>query len=342
MPKKNIKFNFQRVFIIAEVANTHEGSLGQAKQMIKAAADCGADAIKFQTHIFEAESLKSAPKHPTFKDESRESYFKRTAFNLEQYRLLKKYAESLGIEFLSSPFSIEAIDFLEKVGLRTFKVPSGEVSNLPYLERLAKTKKNIFLSSGMSSWQELDEAVETLKKHGAGNITTLQCTSKYPCPPEEAGLNVMAEMKKRYNLPIGLSDHTSGIGASAAAVALGAQVIEKHLTLSKLMYGPDPKYSMEPAEFKLFVQSIREAESAVRFPVNKNKIVQEFGEMKVIYEKSIVANKDFKAGEKIMQKDLAFKKPGDGIPARYYKKVIGKTLKRNIIKDRKFQWNDFK
>jgi len=341
MLEKNL-IKKRKTFIVAEIANMHEGSLGLAKQMIKTAKEVGADAVKLQTHIFEAESLKNAPNHPTFKEESRESYFKRTAFNLEQYQKLKRFTNKLKIEFISSPFSVEAIELLERVGLKIFKVPSGEVSNTPYLERLAKTKKKIFLSSGMSSWQELDEAVKTLRENGADDITIFQCTSKYPCPPEEAGLNAMLEMGRRYNLSFGFSDHTLGIGVAVAAVTLGAQVIEKHFTLSKAMYGPDPKYAMEPAEFKLLVQSIREAEKALNTSVNKDKIARQLKETKIIFEKSIVSNKDLRPGEKIKREHLAFEKPGDGISPRYYRKILGKTLKRVIKKNQKFKWSDFK
>jgi len=333
--------NKKRTFIIAEIGNLHEGSVSLAKQIIKSAIECGADAVKLQTHIFEAESLPDAPNPPYFKEESRGSYFKRTAFNLEEYRELKRFCEKLGGKFISSPFSIEAIELLTKVGLEIFKVPSGEVSNVPYLEKLAKTKKKILLSSGMSSWEELDVAVRTLRENGCQSLTILQCTSKYPCPPEEAGLNVISELKKRYKLPVGFSDHTLGYSIPIAAVVLGAEVIEKHFTLSRLMYGSDAKFSMEPAEFKILVNEIRNLEKGLNHKVNKDLMAKRLKNMKTIFEKSIVAARNLKRGIKIKDKDLAYKKPGDGILAKDYKKVIGKVLKKDVKKDYKFKWQDF-
>lgn len=331
-----------RTFIIAEIGNLHEGSFGLAKQLIKAASDAGADAVKIQTHIFEAESLPNAPRPPFFSDESRESYFKHTSFNLEQYRDLKRYCEELGCEFLSSAFSIEAIKFLVKVGLNTIKVPSGEVNNLPYLEYLGKTKKKVLLPCGMSSWKEIDLAVKVLKANGCRDLTILQCTSEYPCPPEMAGLNVITELKKRYGLPVGFSDHTMNFNSiPSAAVVLGAEVIEKHFTLSRLMYGSDAKTSLEPQEFAVFVGAIRQLETAMNNPVDKDALARKLNKMKIIFEKSIVASRDLSKGSAIRAEDLAYKKPGDGIPAGKYKMLIGKKLRKTVKKDHKFKIIDF-
>jgi N,N'-diacetyllegionaminate synthase len=321
----------KRTFIIAEIGNTHEGSLGLAKQFIKAAADCGVDAVKFQTHIFSAESLLSAPNPPYFKSETREQYFNRTAFNLDQYKELKSYTEDLGCQFFSSPFSIEAVDLLCEAGIATLKIPSGEVSNIPLLEYIAKTGKKVILSSGMSSWEELDDAVNILKRKN--ELVILQCTSEYPCQPENAGLNIMLEIKRRYGCEVGFSDHTIGIGIPVAAVALGASVIEKHFTLSKLMYGSDAKNSTEPDEFKLLVDSIRAAETAINTSLDKNEKVKQLADMKMIFEKSIVARDSFKEGHIISAEDLAYKKPGNGLPPKEYKSLIGRALVKPINKD---------
>ncbi|MGH6802388.1 MAG: N-acetylneuraminate synthase family protein, partial [Methyloceanibacter sp.] len=218
------------VVIIAEVGSVHDGSFGNAQRLIDVAAECGADVVKFQTHIASAETLRDAPMPPYFTGEPRYEYFERTAFTLEQWEALKAHCEGLQVEFLSSPFSVEAVELLEKIGVRRYKVPSGEVTNLPYLEVVAQTGKPVLLSSGMSNWAELDAAVDTMLRHH-DRLTVLQCTSEYPCPPERVGLNVMMEMRARYKLPVGLSDHTRTNYAAYAAVVLGASVIEKHFTL---------------------------------------------------------------------------------------------------------------
>lgn len=328
----------KKTYIIAEIGNTHEGSVGLAKQFIKAAADCGVDAVKFQTHIFEAESLPSAPNPSYFKDETRKEYFERTAFTIEQYKVLKDYAENeCKVDFFSSPFSLEAVDFLMEVGVSTFKIPSGEVSNIPLLEHVAKTGKKVILSSGMSSWEELDRAVAVFKDKE--KLTILQCTSEYPCKPENAGLNVMLEIKERYQCKVGFSDHTLGIGVPLTAVVLGASLVEKHFTLSKLMYGSDAKNSTEPGEFKHMVDNIRAAELAISSKIDKNEIVKELGEMKFVFEKSIVSARELKAGHVISEDDLAYKKPGDGIPAKDYKNVIGKKVIKNIAANEKIEFS---
>lgn len=333
----------KKIYIIAEIGNTHEGSLGLAKCFIKAAAECGVDAVKMQTHIFEAESLSSAPNPPYFKDETRKEYFERTAFTLDQWKELKRYSEEdLKINFFSSPFSLEAVDLLEEVGMDTYKIASGEVNNIPLLEKIAKTGKRVLLSSGMSSWAELDEAVETLQSNGCKELIVLQCTSEYPCPPEQAGLNVLDELKTRYeNVTIGYSDHTMGVAVPLAAVIKGATVIEKHFTLSQKMYGSDAMNSTEPEEFKRLVDELRQIEVALSSKVDKDAKVKSLGNMKMTFEKSIVSAGSIEKFETILLKNLAFKKPGDGIPARDYKNLIGRKLKKQVEKDYKFKLEDF-
>jgi sialic acid synthase SpsE len=321
----------KKTFIIAEIGMSHDGSLGQAKAFIDAAAEIGVDAVKFQTHIAEAETLKDAPTPPYFTDEPRYEYFKRTAFNLEQHIILKNHAESKGLEFISSPFSIEAVELLENVGVSTYKIPSGEVTNLPLLERVAKTGKQILLSSGMSSYSELDEAVDGIQRYNK-NLVILQCTSKYPCPLEDVGLNLLEEFKKRYKLPVGLSDHTLGIYAPLAAVVLGATVIEKHFTISKKLYGPDAKYSLEPHEFKQLVDGIRALEVMLASPVDKDNI-NKFKEMKNTFQKSIVSLVAMPKGIEITREMITTKKPGGGLHPRYFEVIIGKKVKREIKKD---------
>lgn len=317
--------------IIAEIGNTHEGSLGLAKCFIKAAADSGVDAVKFQTHIFEAESLPDAPNPPYFKDENRKQYFDRTSFSLGQWKKIKHYAEvECGVEFLSSPFSLEAVDLLEEVGVKSYKIASGEVTNLPLLIKIAHTRKKLLLSSGMSSWIELDEAVDTLRESGCGELILLQCTSDYPCLPENAGLNILEEMRQRYNMPIGFSDHTLSITVPIAAACMGACVIEKHFTLSRFMYGPDARFSATPEEMKNLVQSIREVKNALSRTVDKDDKAELLKKMKVTFEKSIVSACDIPKGAILEEKHLACKKPGDGIPARMFCKILGKKSIQKI------------
>lgn len=331
--------NRERVFIIAEVGSVHDGSFGNALKLIDAAADSKADAVKFQTHIAAAETLRDAPMPPYFKGEPRYEYFERTGFKPDQWRQLKARCEQRGIRFLSSPFSEEAVDLLEDVGVDSYKVGSGEVTNLPMLKRIARTGKPVMLSSGMSSWAELDEAVKAIQQHH-DRITILQCTSEYPCPYEEVGLNIMAEMRERYGLPVGLSDHTLTIYASLTAVALGAAVIEKHLTFSRLMYGSDARHSLEPAEFADLVTGIRAVETMLRCTVDKDRMAGQMRDMKQIFEKSVVTLVNIPAGTVITRDMIGIKKPGTGIPARRYEDIIGKRATRDIGRDAVLQEED--
>jgi N-acetylneuraminate synthase len=320
-----------RVSVIAEIGSVHNGDFDAALKLATLAKECGADVVKYQTHVAEAETTKDAPSPSYFNAEKRFDYFKRTAFTPEQWKILKKHCDKIGIEFLSSPFSEEAVDILKKTGMNRWKIPSGEVTNLPMLEKIAKLKQPVILSSGMSSWKELDAAVKTIKKHHS-KLTILQCTSEYPCPPSNAGLNVMLDMNKRYKLPVGFSDHTMSIAVPIAAVALGASVVEKHLAPSRNMYGSDAKHSLEPDEFRMMVQGIRDAEAAVTTKVDKAN-VKKFTTMKNTFEKSVVSLVAIKKGTVITMKMLGIKKPGTGIPAAQIKNVIGCTAKKNIAAD---------
>lgn len=311
----------KKVYVIAEVGSVHDGSFGNAQRLIDVALRCGADAVKFQTHLPAAETLRDAPMPSYFKGEPRFEYFARTGFTLEQWKMLARHARDLGIEFMSSPFSAEAVDMLEDIGIGRYKIPSGEVSNLPLLETISQTNKPILLSSGMSSWAELDAAVATIRKHH-NQLCVMQCTSSYPCPPESVGLNVLNEMRARWGVPVGYSDHSMENNACLAAVALGATVVEKHLTFSRDMYGSDAKNSAEPAQFSALVQGIREISAMLSNPVDKNNLTA-FQEMKEIFEKSVVSACSIPAGTVITREMLAIKKPGTGIPAARLTEVIG-------------------
>lgn len=320
------------VLLIAEVGSVHDGSFGNAQKLIEAAAAHGADAVKFQTHLAAAETLRDAPMPPYFKGEPRFEYFERTSFSTEQWRALKRHCEAQGAEFMSSPFSAEAVDLLEEVGIERYKIPSGEVTNLPLLEAAARTGKTILLSSGMSSWQELDAAVDTVLRYNS-DLVVLQCTSEYPCPYEQVGLNVMLEMKARYGKPVGLSDHTLTPYASLAAVTLGAAVIERHFTFSRLMYGSDAKHSLEPGEFAGLVAGIRAIETMLQHPVDKGS-AERFRSMKETFEKSLVSLQPIPSGAEITAAVIGIKKPGTGISAARYGEILGRRAARDIPADK--------
>ena len=325
------------VQIIAEVGSVHDGSFGNACKLVEAAAACGVDAVKFQTHIAEAETLASAPSPGYFTAEPRIAYFERTAFTPEQWHELKSVCDRNQVTFLSSPFSLEAVALLEDVGAESYKIPSGEVTNLPLLERVAATGKPCLLSSGMSDWAELDRAVEVLR--AGGPLTVLQCSSLYPCPAEQVGLNVLGELRTRYGTAVGYSDHSRGLTAAVAAVALGATVIEKHFTFSRLMYGSDASNATEPAAFARLVEMIRECEAMLAHPVDKDETTA-YREMKRIFEKSVVTAGPIAAGTVLTATDLAFKKPGDGISAARYRELVGRRAARDLPADHQLSPSD--
>ena len=320
-----------RVFIIAEVGSTHDGSFGNAQAAVTAVSDCAADAAKFQTHMPDAETIRDAPAPAYFTQEPRYDYFQRTGFTKEQWIALKAFCEEKQLTFMSSPFSAEAVALLDEIGMELWKIPSGEVTNLPYLELIAQTGKPVILSSGMSSYAELDEAVNTVLKHH-DRLTVLQCTTEYPCPPEHVGLNVMLEMKERYGLPVGLSDHTLSNSAALAAVALGASVVEKHFTLSRRLYGSDAVHSAEPDQFAELVRGVREIEDMLAAKVDKDDLSR-LSDLKRIFEKSVVSLMDIRAGMLIEERMIGVKKPGTGIPARRYTAVVGSRAVRDIKAD---------
>lgn len=329
----------KKISVIAEIGSVHDGSIGNAIKLVQLAKKCGASHVKFQTHIAQHETTKDAPNSKYFKFEKRYEYFKRTAFTLKQWKLIKKECDERSIIFISSPFSIEAVNLLEKVNCPIYKIASGEVTNIPLLERISKTKKQVFLSSGMSNFKELTSAVEILKRNN--KLTIFQCSSIYPCPDKKVGLNVLEELKDRYSCEIGFSDHTTGDTAAIAAATIGANYIEKHLTFSNEMYGSDAQYAMEPASFKKLCLSIKSLETMLKHKVNKNNIY-EYKDMKLVFQKSIVASKNLKKGTILKFTDLAFKKPSNGISPKYYRKFIGKKINRSIKKDEKIQYKDLK
>ena len=337
---KNNNLDIFEELIIAEVGSVHDGSFGNACKLIELASSSGANIVKFQTHIASNETLRNAPDPPYFNSESRYNYFERTSFSKEQWKELKITCEKNNVIFMSSPFSIEALEILESIDTKLYKIPSGEINNIPLIEKVSKIGKPVLISSGMSSWAELDLAVNILSKKCP--LTIMQCTSIYPCPPEKVGLNIIPLIKERYgkDISVGFSDHTTSYNAAIAAVALGANIIEKHLTFSKFMYGSDASLAMEPLEFKRFCSELKSLWISLKNPIDKNNL-EELKDMKEIFEKSIVSARDIKSGEKISFKDLAFKKPGIGIPTKDYKKIMGLEVKYDISADHLFNKEDF-
>jgi N,N'-diacetyllegionaminate synthase len=316
------------VFVIAEAGMNHDGSLGNAIRTAEVAAECGADAVKFQLHDADAETTRDAPSPPYFEHETRYEYFERTAFSDEQWRMLKQACDDARIEFMCSVFSVEAVERLEQIGVQRYKIGSGEVTNLELVRRVAATAKPVLLTSGMSSWAELDAAVAA----AGDDVTVLQCTSEYPTPPERVGLNVLAQLRERYGKRVGFSDHSEGNYAAFAAVALGAVVVEKHFALSKNLYGPDAAFSMEPDELEDLVEGIRDIETMLGNPVDKDDL-DRVAEMKRVFEKSVVTVADVAAGATIERTMLAAKKPGTGIPAARIDDVVGRRAARDLPAD---------
>jgi len=318
------------IFTIAEIAQAHNGSIELAHKYIDAVAKTGIVAIKFQTHIAEAESSIHEPFRVKFSDDkTRFDYWKRMEFTIEQWKELKQHCEEVGLEFMSSPFSNAAVDLLEEVGVKRYKVGSGEVNNLVLLEKIAQTKKPVIISSGMSSFEELDATVNFLKERKV-NYSILQCTTSYPTKPTQFGLNVIQELKNRYDVIIGFSDHSSTIETCIAAVTLGAEILEFHVVFDKNSFGPDAKSSLTMEETTQLIDAVKNIEIALQNPINKNDNSQ-FSELKQIFEKSLAINKDLPKGHKLTFSDLETKKPkGFGILAREYEKVIGKSLKTEM------------
>ena len=315
------------MFIIAEVGQAHDGSYEKALSYIDALAETGVDAVKFQVHIAEAESSIHEPFRIKFsdRDKTRFDYWKRMEFKLVQWKSLKSRCEEKGMEFLASPFSNAAVDLLEEVGVKRYKIGSGEVNNFLLLEKIAKTGKPVILSSGMSSFKELDDTVDFLKKKQV-EFSILQCTTAYPTQPENYGLNVISELKERYGGNVGYSDHSARIETCIAAVALGAEILEFHAVFDRNSFGPDASSSLEIEEIKQLVQAVRNIETARNHPVDKSDNTS-FSDLKNIFEKSLAVNKDLPAGHILTFDDLEAKKPkGKGIDASKFQGVIGKEL----------------
>jgi len=320
--------------VIGEVAQAHDGSLGMAHAFIDAIAAAGADAVKFQTHIAAAESTPAEPWRKRFspQDETRYDYWKRMEFSELQWQALRKHADDKGLLFLSSPFSLEAVALLRRVRVAGWKVASGEIGNLEMLDAMLAEPQPMILSTGMSDLAEVDRAVERIRKAGAP-LAVLQCATRYPCPPEAVGLNVIPLYRERYGAAVGLSDHSATIFPGLAAATLGAEVLEVHVTLSRDMFGPDVVASLTPAELAELVKGIRFIERMRASPVDKAAAAAELKPLRDIFMKSVVAAVDLPAGMRLSREHLAAKKPGTGIPAAELPRVLGRRLKRSLARD---------
>ncbi|MCI5059232.1 MAG: N-acetylneuraminate synthase family protein [Flavobacteriales bacterium] len=319
--------------IIAEIGQAHEGSLGILHSYIDAIATTGANAIKFQTHIAEAESSPLEPFRVKFslEDDTRYDYWNRMEFTKDQWMGIKRHCDDVNLEFLSSPFSIKAVDLLEEVGVKRYKIGSGEVSNLLLLDRIADTGKPVILSSGLSDWDEIEQSIAFLQNKNI-DVSLVQCTTSYPTTPEKWGLNVISEMKKRFDIPIGFSDHSGTPYACPAAICLGASIIEFHAVFDKRMFGPDATSSLTIDEITEMVKAIRMIQKSFENPMNK-EVKGNTSELKRIFGKSLALNRDLAAGETIKKEYLESKKPaGEGIDSAEFERVIGKTLKTNKSK----------
>ncbi|HMA34030.1 MAG TPA: N-acetylneuraminate synthase family protein, partial [Chloroflexia bacterium] len=323
-----------RCLIIGEVAQTHDGSLGLAHAFIDAIAGAGADAVKFQTHIAAAESTPAEPWRVPFsrQDATRYAYWQRMEFTEAQWAGLKQHADDRGLLFLSSPFSLEAVALLERVGVAAWKVASGEVGTGPLLERMIASGPPFLLSTGMSPLAEIDQAVARLQA-GGRPLAVLQCTTAYPCPPEKIGLNLIPLFRARYGCAVGLSDHSGTIYPGLAGAALGLDVLEVHVTLSREMFGPDVPASVTTAELRQLVDGIRFVEQMLAHPVDKDALAAEAAPLRHLFTKSVVARVALPAGIILQAEHLVVKKPGTGIPAASLPQVVGRRLRRPVTAD---------
>jgi len=328
-------------FIIAEIAQSHEGSLGIAHSYIDAVAEAGADAIKFQTHMANYESTLDEPFRVAFsrQDKTRFDYWKRMEFLEEEWIELAKHAEKKGLIFLSSPFSIEAVNLLKRIDIPAWKIGSGEFASNYLVEHISKTKKPILLSTGMSNYNEIKTMVERIEKLDL-EYAILQCTSSYPTKLEDVGLNVIEELRRDYNCPIGLSDHSGTVFPGIAALARKINILEIHVTFDKRLFGPDTSSSVTIEELNFLVKFKNAIYKMDQNPVNKDGMAIRLSETRNIFSKSIATNKFIAKGTIIKEDMLIPKKPGTGIPFSERNKLIGKHLKNDVSPDRLIKWED--
>lgn len=324
-----------RILIIAEAGVNHNGNMDIAKELIRVAKEAGADMVKFQTAKLSSLVSKTAKmadyqKENIGREESQKDMLSKLLLPFESFETLAGYCMEIGIQFLSTPFDIESIYFLKNL-VTFWKVPSGEITNYPYLVEIAKTGMPVIMSTGMSELREIDDAMRVLKDYGCKDITLLHCNTQYPTPYEDVNLLAMNTLRERYKVPVGYSDHTNGIEVPTAAAALGAEVIEKHFTLDKTMEGPDHKASLEPLELKAMVRSIRNIEKALG-SVEKTVSASE-APNKAVARKSIVAKREIAVGEVLSTNNITTKRPGNGISPMHWNEALGTKAIRNFSED---------
>lgn len=328
-------------FLIAEIAQAHDGSLGMAHAYIDVVAEVGADAVKFQTHIADAESTLDEPFRVKFsrQDATRYDYWKRMEFTIEQWQGLAAHCRDKGLVFLSSPFSVLAVEMLDKLDVPAWKIGSGEAVSGDILDAVLATGKPVLASTGMSTFSEIDSLVDRFREAKV-DFALFQCTSKYPADFSEVGLSVIQEMKARYACPSGLSDHSGSIFPALAAMAQGADIIEAHIVFDKRMFGPDTPASLTVEEFKILTQARDAFHKMNSNPVNKDKMAESMQEMRGMFGKSLALARDLSAGTVLTNDFLTAKKPAGGIPVDQKKIIVGKMLKRDVRMNRLLRWED--
>lgn len=330
-----------RTFLIAEVAQNHEGSLGLAHAFVEAAAKAGVDAIKFQTHLAKAETTPAEPFRVPFsyEDTSRYAYWKRMEFSRDQWIELAAHARDRGVIFLSSPFSVEALRLLEEIDVPAWKVASGEVSNRLLLREMAATRKPILLSTGMSDLEEISLSVEEIRQYGCP-LAVFQATSLYPVPLSKVGLNLLEEFRTTFRCPVGFSDHSGSIFPALAAMALGANLVEVHVTFHKDMFGPDMPVSLTFEDVCRLVEAARAFHEMAQNPVDKNAVAHELTDMRALFTKSIAPIRSLEAGTILEESMLTVKKPGTGILAEDLPRLLGRRLRHAVSPARLISWDD--
>ncbi len=344
MDLQNVLNNTEEyTYVIAEIAQTHDGSLGQAHAFIDAVATTGADAIKFQTHIAEEESTTDEPFRVPFsyEDKTRYDYWRRMEFTEEQWNGLYIHAREKGLDFLSSVFSIKALKMLEKIGIPAWKFGSGEVFNEILMEKALETKKPLILSTGMSVFEDIDKQIKLINKYG-NEFVLMQCTTSYPCKAEDIGLNMLAEFKRRYGCYVGLSDHSSTIYPSLSAAVLGAKMVEVHVTMSEYMFGPDVSSSITIDDLKKMVEGIRFINDMNNNPCGKIELSEDLRNLKKIFSKGVYTSKKLHQGDLLTEDVISIKKPCSGIAASDYKNILNKSINKNIEKGQAIMWEDLK
>lgn len=326
----------QHIFIIAEAGDNHNGNLANALKLVDQAAKAGADCVKFQTFVTEEVISRYAEmaeyqKQNTGKTESQFDMVKKLELSFDEFRKIRAHCQKRGILFLSTPFDLPSIAFLNEMDMPFFKIPSGEITNYPYLKAIAETHKDVVLSTGMCTMEEIREAIALLEGNGAGRITLLHCNTEYPTPFEDVNLKAMETMRAAFNKEVGYSDHTLGIEVPIAAAAMGAVVIEKHFTLDRNMEGPDHKASLEPQELAAMVKAVRNIETALGTGEKKPSPSEQ--KNLAVARKSIVARRNIRQGELLTEENLAVKRPGTGISPMRYSEILGTQAVKDFKED---------